>query len=64
METTVIEREAAVLIGTRVAAERLAWDADTIRRFQEKRAAEAERRRQAKLPVTVRTAHREMSVMA
>lgn len=54
-QKSVTERETEVVIGTRLAAERLAWDEATIRAFERRRLAEADRRRQAKLPVTERT---------
>lgn len=60
MQKTVTERETEIVLGTRIAAERLAWDDDAIRKFQRKQAEEAERRRQAKLPVTERGARREL----
>jgi hypothetical protein len=60
VERTVTEREAEIVLGTLIAAERLAWDEDAIRKFQRKRAEEAERRRLAKLPVTERGAKREL----
>jgi hypothetical protein len=60
-DRTVADREAEVLLGTRLAAERLPWDEDAVRAFQRRRLMEAERRRQAKLPVTERTMVSEMS---
>ena len=56
METRYEIRDQAIFVATRLAAERLAWDEESVRRFHERRRAEAERRREAKLPVTDRPA--------